>query len=197
MTDPFRDFMDPGIDWVQEPDYIRVFQELTGEAPMTHQTGYTMPGGSLPAFINVATVGEDTIQVTVRTESSQTPSRMCMPLIEWQQLVANVARLPFPGKVADTASPVPVPIPYDGKPFATARDPLCQRTDPSLPDDHPDNEGYYARTREPVGPGDASAGDPLGQRRAPSAAADLAGVAVPAPVGPSEDSETVTDADQR
>jgi hypothetical protein len=174
----FQDFMDPSIDWVQEPDYVRVFRELTGEEPMAHEAAYTAPTGSgYPPFINIATADQDIVQVTVRSAAEDgqvgTLARIHLHVDDWNRLIADAGRLAFPGKGADTAAARPEGAvhPYDGKPFPTPNDPLCQRTDPALPDDHPDNEGYYARVREPADSRGASAGDPLGQR----ASADLSG----------------------
>jgi len=188
----FEAFQSPDIVWYHHADFINQFAALTsGDETVAHEAAFTKPGGMNPGFINIATFGEDGIQITVRGEPSGGPrgdntpggwARLHISLEDWQQLIADVARLDFPGRGADThAAPArtlePGEIaPYDGKPYPTERDPLMQRTDPTLPDDHPDNEGYYVRIRSEHA-GDAvphlshgaSAGDPLGQRAEPAA----------------------------
>jgi hypothetical protein len=89
-------FMEAGTDWIDEPEFVSAFQELTGEAPMQDQAAWTGATHPYPAFLNVTAVAHDTLQVTARTAESQEVSRFCMPLEDWHQLVADVSRLRFP-----------------------------------------------------------------------------------------------------
>lgn len=139
---------------------------------MPGEAAWTQPNTNYPGFINISrseTPGH--LRVLLRTPHQSNVSTLDIPIEAYDQLIAGAAQVRqaveselgahvaqgFTGKA---------PEPYDGKPYPTPNDPLCQRTDPSLPDDHPDNEGYYAKPREPYRSNGASAGDPLAQRAA-------------------------------
>lgn len=132
------------------PLAIALIEALT-RGVSTHEVAYTKPDHPYPAYINVGAVGGGGVQITVRSDpepivmgddDSGGPgptARIHLGPEAWKQLLFGLARLAWPIEEGPTA----------GAGYPTYRDPLMQRTDPSLPDDHPDNRGYYERNLEP------------------------------------------------
>lgn len=112
--------MDREHELIQPEEFRRAFEE---NIMADEQVAYTNANQPYPGFVNIAAVDEGTIQITVRgdvpedCQNAGPQARICIPLEEWQQLVASANRLRFPGKgkdehaehadAGDGAAPVP------------------------------------------------------------------------------------------
>lgn len=86
----FEDFLAPGTTWVPEPEYVRVFQELTGELPMAGEAAWTQPGVTYPGFINFSRSDQPGhIRALLRTPNQTTVSVLDIPIEDFDQLMAD------------------------------------------------------------------------------------------------------------
>jgi len=94
------DFMNPDTFWLNPPEFLDAFRNLTGDTSMT-EAAFTKPTGQYPGYINVQLDADGDFVITVRGDpdpAARTPApgataQMTIEKDDWYQLIAQAQRL--------------------------------------------------------------------------------------------------------
>lgn len=86
--------MAPDVHWINEPEFVSVFQQLTGELPMAGEAAWTQPGVTYPGFINFSRSDQPGhIRALLRTPNQTTVSVLDIPIEDFDQLIASAQQV--------------------------------------------------------------------------------------------------------
>lgn len=137
-AESFAEHMTPEVTWITDPEFDAAFDEQlraqlelpfsTGDTTMTTQASYAQPNMLRPGCINIEIADAGARIVTVRSAGYTNSSSVLIPEDDWNQLMADAARLRYPTPPGTVEAPNEfVGMHYEVSDGATPGDPLGLR----------------------------------------------------------------------